>query len=81
MKITRKKQQQQQQQENKTKTIHTPRNAMIHGHSVADVIDFDNEEVKVNSLHKHPTEGNHEEVLHQGCYCYTGALKKTEEKL
>ena len=57
-------------------TIPTPRHAMIHGHFVADVVNFNNERVKVNSLDKHPTEGNHEEVLRKSCYCYTGALQK-----
>ena len=49
---------------------------MIHGHFVADVVNFNNEQVKVNSLHKHPTQGRHEEVLHYSCYSYTGALQQ-----
>ena len=54
---------------------------MIHRHFVADVVNFNNEQVKVNSLHKHPTEGNHEEVLRKSCYSYTGALQKKKKNV
>ena len=39
---------------------------MIDGHLVVDVINFDNIQVKVDSLDEHPTESCHQKILHKG---------------
>ena len=37
----------------------TPRNSVAYLHLVFNVVDFDNKQVKVNSLDEHPTESGH----------------------
>ena len=49
---------------------------MIDGHLVVDVVNFDNIQVKVDSLNEHPTESCREEILHKSCYCNTGKLSR-----
>ena len=50
---------------------------MANFHLTADVVNFNNKHVKVNSLDQHPTESGHDEILNHSCYCYTNALEQS----
>ena len=50
---------------------------MANFHLAADVVNFNNKHVKVNSLDQHPTESRHNEILNHSGYCYTDALKQS----
>ena len=52
----------------------TPRHHVIDMHLVFDVVNFNNKQVKVDSLDEHPTESCNQKVLHKSCYSNTGTL-------
>ena len=52
---------------------------MIHVHLFGDVVNFDHKEVEVKSLHQHPTERSHQEILHEGCCCNTRSLAERKK--
>ena len=53
----------------------TPWNDVIRVHLFANVINFHNKQIKINSLDHHPTESGHQEILRESCCCNTGSLK------
>ena len=54
----------------------TPGNRFIYTYFVHDVVDLDNKQVKVDSLHKHPTESCHQKILQKGRHCDTTTLQR-----
>ena len=54
----------------------TPRNHLINSHFVSDVIDLDNKQVKIDSLHEHPTECRHQKILQKSRHCNAATLYK-----
>lgn len=42
---------------------------------VADIVNFDNKQVEVNSFDEHPTERGHEEILDHRCHGYACSLQ------
>ena len=60
----------------------TPGNRLIYTHfvHVYDVVDLDNKQVKVDSLHKHPTESCHQKILQKGRHCDTTTLRRKKNK-
>ena len=60
----------------------TPGNRLIYTHFVRvyDVVDLDNKQVKVDSLHKHPTESCHQKILQKGRHCDTTTLRRKKNK-
>ena len=54
----------------------TPGNRLVYTHFVHNVVDLDNKQVKIDSLHKHPTERCHQKILQKGRHCDTTTLRK-----
>ena len=56
----------------------TPRDSVAKFHLGAHVVNFNNKQVKINSLYQHPTKSCHQEILHESCHCNTCSLKGME---